>query len=133
MPRHLRRSLLRVDTFLRVPQKRPFCSGQFQKSVSPVETPNDVAALHLAAHMCAAQTGLAMEEVGYAQRALEQMPSELMHLKSRALHMLDVAFGTHARVASSDSERGQLQHNALEALQVHSNPFTMTFSNITNC
>lgn len=89
-----------------------------RKSLSPVERPNDVASLLLAASMCAARKNLAMEGVGYAERALEQMSPELMYMKSRALHILGVAFGTQARVASSDSERGQLQHKAVEALQV---------------
>lgn len=89
-----------------------------RKSLSPVERPNDVASLLLAGNICASQKALAMEAVGYAQRALELMSPELMYTKSRALHILGVAFGTQARVPSSDSERGKLQHGALKALQV---------------
>lgn len=89
-----------------------------RKSLSPVERPNDVASLLLAGGICASRKDLAMEGVEYAQRALEQMTPDLMYMKSRALHILGVAFGTQARVASSDSERGRLQHDALEALQV---------------
>ncbi|XP_024360394.1 protein NPG1 isoform X1 [Physcomitrium patens] len=88
-----------------------------RKSLSPVERPDDVAALLLAARICAARIDLAVEGVGYAQRALEHLSPELMYMKSRALHILGVSFGTQARFASSDSERGKLQHQALEALQ----------------
>ena len=89
-----------------------------RKSLGPVERPNDVASLLLAANLCAARKGDAMEGAGYAKRALELMSPELMYMKSRALHILGVAVGTQARVASSDSERGRLQHEAIEALQV---------------
>lgn len=89
-----------------------------RKVVSPAERPNDVASLLLAASLCTARKGLAMEGVGYAKRALEVMSPELMYMNSRAVHILGVAIGTQARVASSDSERGKLQHEAMEALQV---------------
>jgi tetratricopeptide (TPR) repeat protein len=88
-----------------------------RKALSPVERPNDVASLLLAANICAAQKSLVVEGVAYAERALENMSAGLMYMKSRALHVLGVAFGTQARVASSDSERAQLQQKALEALQ----------------
>jgi tetratricopeptide (TPR) repeat protein len=97
-----------------------------RKSLSPVERPNDLASLLLAASICAAQKDLAMEGVGYAQRALEQMSPELMYMKSRALHILGVAHGTQARVAASDSERVKLQLEALKALQVR-HPTTFFF------
>ncbi|KAG0557985.1 hypothetical protein KC19_11G170800 [Ceratodon purpureus] len=88
-----------------------------RKSLSPAERPNDVASLLLAANLCAARKEYAMEGVGYAKRALELMSPELLYMKSRALHILGVATGTQARVASSDSERGKLHHEAIEALQ----------------
>ncbi|KAG0601571.1 hypothetical protein M758_11G122500 [Ceratodon purpureus] len=86
-------------------------------SLGPTERPNNVASLLLAAKICAAQKDLAMEGVGYAQKALEQMSPEVMYMKSRALHILGVAFGTQASVPSSDSERKKLQQEALKALQ----------------
>ena len=89
-----------------------------RKTLSAVEKPNDVASLLLAANICAAKKDLAVEGVGYAQRALKQMSPELMYMKSCALHILGVAFGTQARMSSSDSERGKLQQEAMKALQV---------------
>ena len=93
-----------------------------RKILSPVERPDDVPSLLLAANLCAVRKEFAMEGADYAKRALELMSPELMYIKSRALHIFGVAIGTYARIAPSDSERGRLQHEALEALQVSQQP-----------
>lgn len=90
-----------------------------RKSLSPVERPYDVPSLLLAARICASKPSLATEGVNYAQLALEHIyGDDLIFLKSTALHILGVAFSAQAKVASSDSERGRLQHRALHSLQV---------------
>lgn len=89
-----------------------------RKALSPVERPIDVASLLLAAKICTGEKHLANEGSIYAKRALECAHDEYSFLKSCALHVLGVAIGAQVRVASTDSERGRLQHEALQTLQV---------------
>lgn len=89
-----------------------------RKTLNPLESPNDLASLLLAAKICAGKSCLATEGVSYAKRALEQTNKEFKYMKSCAFHILGVAFGAKARVASSDSKRARLCRKALKALQV---------------
>jgi hypothetical protein len=89
-----------------------------RKALSPVEAPDDVASLLLAAKICAGKSETASEGVRYAHRALELAKGDLGYLRSCALHVLGVALHVEISATTSDSERNKLQHQALEALQV---------------
>ncbi|CAK9270652.1 unnamed protein product [Sphagnum jensenii] len=88
-----------------------------RKALSPVEAPDDVASLLLAAKICAGKSETASEGVRYAHRALELAKGDLGYLRSCALHVLGVALHVEISATTSDSERKKLQHQALQALQ----------------
>ncbi|KAG6549262.1 hypothetical protein Mapa_009248 [Marchantia paleacea] len=88
-----------------------------RKSLNPVEKPDDVASLLLAAKLCAKHVKLSSEGVGYAERAVENAKCEYEHMKGTALHVLGVVLGLKVKASLSDSERTKLQAQALSALQ----------------
>eukprot|EP00249_Psilotum_nudum_P023407 c28861_g1_i1 orf=602-2725(+) len=88
-----------------------------RKCLLPVERPNDLHCLLLAAKICAEDSSLAKEAVQYAQRAVDNANNDAESMKCAALHILGVALGRLARVSSSNSERSRLQAEALKSLQ----------------
>nr|DAD37393.1 TPA_asm: hypothetical protein HUJ06_008033 [Nelumbo nucifera] len=87
-----------------------------RKSLHNHEKPDDLLALLLAARICSEDSLLALEGVGYAQRAIANAQGVNEHLKGVGLHMLGRCLGKQAKVASSDFERSHLQSEALKSL-----------------
>lgn len=88
-----------------------------RRSLSMHNRPDEVLSLLLAARICSEDPQLASEGVGYAERAITRAQGPDEHLKGVGLRMLGVCLGTQATVASSDSERSQLQSYALKSLE----------------
>ncbi|KAL3688552.1 hypothetical protein R1sor_014861 [Riccia sorocarpa] len=88
-----------------------------RKSLNPVEKPDDVPSLLLAAKLCAKDVKLSSEGVGYAERAVENAKGGFEYMKGAALHVLGVVLGLKVKASLSDSERTKLQAQALSALQ----------------
>lgn len=87
-----------------------------RKSLHKHEQPDDLMALLLAAKICSEDSNLAVEGVGYAQRAICNAQGGNEHLKCVAVRMLGLCLGKQAKVSSSDFERSRLQSEALKSL-----------------
>ncbi|ONK67630.1 uncharacterized protein A4U43_C05F2070 [Asparagus officinalis] len=87
-----------------------------RKSLSKLESPDDIMALLLAAKICSEDCFLASEGVEYARRALSNCQAADEHLKSVSLHLLGLCLGKQAKAASSDQERSRLKADALKSL-----------------
>lgn len=88
-----------------------------KKSLGPSEKPDYNPALLLAAKLCGRSSQYAPEGVSFARRALESTECEFDHMKGVTNHLLGVALGKQARCAVYDSERIQMQHEALICLE----------------
>eukprot|EP00249_Psilotum_nudum_P023409 c28861_g1_i3 orf=602-2323(+) len=97
--------------------KKRIALSALRKCLHPIERPNDLHCLLLAAKLCSEDSNLTKEAVQYAQRALDNTNNEAECMKCVALHILGVALGKLARSSSSNSERTHLQAEALKSLQ----------------
>lgn len=86
-----------------------------KKSLNPLERPDDVSALLLAAKLLTEDCDTACDGKQYAQKAI-QILEESHDRRCVAYHILGTAMGKQARIASSNTERTQLQSEALKAL-----------------
>ncbi|KAL7260127.1 hypothetical protein ACSBR1_005898 [Camellia fascicularis] len=87
-----------------------------RKSLHNHEKPDDLTCLLLAAKICSEDTLLAVEGMGYAQRAIVNALRVNEHLKGVGLRMLGLCLGKQSKVSSSDFERSHLQSEALKSL-----------------
>ncbi|KAL7240061.1 hypothetical protein ACSBR2_005844 [Camellia fascicularis] len=87
-----------------------------RKSLHNHEKPDDLTCLLLAAKICSEDTLLAVEGMGYAQRAIVNALGVNEHLKGVGLRMLGLCLGKQSKVSSSDFERSHLQSEALKSL-----------------
>eukprot|EP01018_Ginkgo_biloba_P006653 Gb_37108 [translate_table: standard] len=88
-----------------------------RKALVSSEKPDCPPALLLAAKLCGQSSKDAHDGVYFARRALKCIKSEIDHMTGIANHLLGVALGKQARSAVSDSERAQMQCEALIALE----------------
>ncbi|KAL7260131.1 hypothetical protein ACSBR1_005902 [Camellia fascicularis] len=87
-----------------------------RKSLHNHEKPDDLTCLLLATKICSEDTLLAVEGMGYAQRAIVNAVEVNEHLKGVGLLMLGLCLGKQSKVSSSDFERSHLQFEALKSL-----------------
>ncbi|KAI8023806.1 Protein NPG1 [Camellia lanceoleosa] len=87
-----------------------------RKSLHNHEKPDDLTCLLLAAKICSEDTLLAVEGMGYAQRAIVNALGVNEHLKGVGLLILGLCLGKQSKVSSSDFERSHLQFEALKSL-----------------
>ncbi|KAI8021822.1 Protein NPG1 [Camellia lanceoleosa] len=87
-----------------------------RKSLHNHEKPDDLTCLLLAAKICSEDTLIAVEGMGYAQRAIVNALGVNEHLKGVGLRMLGLCLGKQSKVSSSDFERSHLQSEALKLL-----------------
>ncbi|XP_057862240.2 protein NPGR1 [Cryptomeria japonica] len=88
-----------------------------RKCLGPSEKPDYYPALLLAAKLCGKSSQYACEGVNFARRALESTDYENRHMKGVANHLLGIALGKQARSVVYDSERAQIQREALTTLE----------------
>ncbi|KAL7260151.1 hypothetical protein ACSBR1_005922 [Camellia fascicularis] len=87
-----------------------------RKSLHNHEKPDDLTCLLLAAKIFNEDTLLAVQGMGYAQRAIVNAVGVNEHLKGVGLRMLGLCLGKQSKVSSSDFERSHLQFEALNPL-----------------
>ncbi|KAI8023065.1 Protein NPG1 [Camellia lanceoleosa] len=87
-----------------------------RKSLHNHEKPDDLTCLLLAAKIYSEDTLLAVECMGYAQRAIVNAVGVNGHLKGVVLLILGLCLGKKSKVSSSDFERSHLQFEALKSL-----------------